>query len=143
MARHTRPREAYFLFRSAILRDSAAVAFSRQCCIQSHCCIECALLHSVRAGSDPTSPAGPDHVHPPSPIAPDRAPSMPPGTPGTHPSQVRSCFTDSCPGRFLGSRARMSCATLLEVDPGLSLIHISEPTRLLSISYAVFCLKKK
>eukprot|EP00658_Telonema_sp_P-2_P076721 TRINITY_DN6775_c0_g1_i1.p2 TRINITY_DN6775_c0_g1~~TRINITY_DN6775_c0_g1_i1.p2 ORF type:complete len:105 (+),score=34.15 TRINITY_DN6775_c0_g1_i1:197-511(+) len=29
-----------------------------------------------------------------------------------------------------------------EVD-NLSLIHISEPTRLLSISYAVFCLKKK
>src|SRR5678816_1575179 len=28
-------------------------------------------------------------------------------------------------------------------DPQLSLIHISEPTRLLSISYAVFCLKKK
>src|SRR5678816_4383335 len=27
--------------------------------------------------------------------------------------------------------------------PNLSLIHISEPTRLLSISYAVFCLKKK
>eukprot|EP00658_Telonema_sp_P-2_P082338 TRINITY_DN8688_c0_g1_i2.p2 TRINITY_DN8688_c0_g1~~TRINITY_DN8688_c0_g1_i2.p2 ORF type:complete len:220 (-),score=76.71 TRINITY_DN8688_c0_g1_i2:68-727(-) len=27
--------------------------------------------------------------------------------------------------------------------PFLSLIHISEPTRLLSISYAVFCLKKK
>eukprot|EP00658_Telonema_sp_P-2_P004596 TRINITY_DN11706_c0_g1_i6.p1 TRINITY_DN11706_c0_g1~~TRINITY_DN11706_c0_g1_i6.p1 ORF type:complete len:269 (+),score=71.07 TRINITY_DN11706_c0_g1_i6:154-960(+) len=27
--------------------------------------------------------------------------------------------------------------------PHLSLIHISEPTRLLSISYAVFCLKKK
>ena len=26
---------------------------------------------------------------------------------------------------------------------GLPLIHISEPTRLLSISYAVFCLKKK
>src|SRR5678816_3129605 len=26
--------------------------------------------------------------------------------------------------------------------PQLSLIHISEPTRLLSISYAVFCLKK-
>src|SRR5678816_444958 len=33
----------------------------------------------------------------------------------------------------------------LQVDTplGLSLIHISEPTRLLSISYAVFCLKKK
>ena len=34
-----------------------------------------------------------------------------------------------------------------EVEPwiarSLSLIHISEPTRLLSISYAVFCLKKK
>src|SRR5678815_5158041 len=27
-------------------------------------------------------------------------------------------------------------------EEGLSLIHISEPTRLLSISYAVFCLKK-
>ena len=26
---------------------------------------------------------------------------------------------------------------------GLSLIHLSEPTRLLSISYAVFCLKKQ
>ena len=30
-----------------------------------------------------------------------------------------------------------------EVSRALSLIHISEPTRLLSISYAVFCLKKK
>src|SRR5678816_4277090 len=29
------------------------------------------------------------------------------------------------------------------VGAHLSLIHISEPTRLLSISYAVFCLKKK
>src|SRR5674536_385926 len=29
------------------------------------------------------------------------------------------------------------------LDELLSLIHISEPTRLLSISYAVFCLKKK
>src|SRR5678816_4667190 len=29
------------------------------------------------------------------------------------------------------------------VERVLSLIHISEPTRLLSISYAVFCLKKK
>src|SRR5678816_1183012 len=29
-----------------------------------------------------------------------------------------------------------------EEDMKLSLIHISEPTRLLSISYAVFCLKK-
>ena len=30
-----------------------------------------------------------------------------------------------------------------EIFSVLSLIHISEPTRLLSISYAVFCLKKK
>src|SRR5678815_207435 len=34
--------------------------------------------------------------------------------------------------------------TILDRQPlVLSLIHISEPTRLLSISYAVFCLKKK
>src|SRR5678815_6065004 len=32
---------------------------------------------------------------------------------------------------------------LHSVELRLSLIHISEPTRLLSISYAVFCLKKK
>eukprot|EP00658_Telonema_sp_P-2_P055955 TRINITY_DN4446_c0_g1_i4.p1 TRINITY_DN4446_c0_g1~~TRINITY_DN4446_c0_g1_i4.p1 ORF type:complete len:329 (-),score=135.00 TRINITY_DN4446_c0_g1_i4:117-1103(-) len=31
----------------------------------------------------------------------------------------------------------------MTAHPDLSLIHISEPTRLLSISYAVFCLKKK
>src|SRR5665254_26623 len=35
-------------------------------------------------------------------------------------------------------RQDFTCPALL-----LSLIHISEPTRLLSISYAVFCLKKK
>src|SRR5678815_943225 len=34
-------------------------------------------------------------------------------------------------------------AALLQAMQELSLIHISEPTRLLSISYAVFCLKKK
>src|SRR5678816_4619716 len=32
---------------------------------------------------------------------------------------------------------------LVQTLSDLSLIHISEPTRLLSISYAVFCLKKK
>src|SRR5450756_2658800 len=43
-----------------------------------------------------------------------------------------------------------SCCMRAWVDPGpkehrrlLSLIHISEPTRLGMISYAVFCLKKK
>ena len=35
-----------------------------------------------------------------------------------------------------------SCLVKKSLDR-LSLIHISEPTRLLSISYAVFCLKKK
>eukprot|EP00658_Telonema_sp_P-2_P035192 TRINITY_DN25634_c0_g1_i1.p1 TRINITY_DN25634_c0_g1~~TRINITY_DN25634_c0_g1_i1.p1 ORF type:complete len:106 (-),score=25.51 TRINITY_DN25634_c0_g1_i1:29-346(-) len=40
-------------------------------------------------------------------------------------------------GTFTVGVARSSAAVLL------SLIHISEPTRLLSISYAVFCLKKK
>ena len=41
------------------------------------------------------------------------------------------------------------CAVLVEGETeygcihALSLIHISEPTRRLSISYAVFCLKKK
>ena len=34
-------------------------------------------------------------------------------------------------------------ADALRSNMDLSLIHISEPTRLLSISYAVFCLKKK
>src|SRR5450756_2981103 len=33
--------------------------------------------------------------------------------------------------------------TLAVAGPALSLIHISEPTRLGMISYAVFCLKKK
>src|SRR5678815_946302 len=38
-----------------------------------------------------------------------------------------------------GSRSKI----LMDDINRLSLIHISEPTRLLSISYAVFCLKKK
>eukprot|EP00658_Telonema_sp_P-2_P047934 TRINITY_DN36493_c0_g1_i2.p1 TRINITY_DN36493_c0_g1~~TRINITY_DN36493_c0_g1_i2.p1 ORF type:complete len:150 (+),score=37.16 TRINITY_DN36493_c0_g1_i2:148-597(+) len=37
--------------------------------------------------------------------------------------------------------ANTGCGSFME--QALSLIHISEPTRLLSISYAVFCLKKK
>src|SRR5450756_2419501 len=35
------------------------------------------------------------------------------------------------------------CRRLLRIGIHLSLIHISEPTRLGMISYAVFCLKKK
>eukprot|EP00658_Telonema_sp_P-2_P022845 TRINITY_DN19144_c0_g2_i1.p1 TRINITY_DN19144_c0_g2~~TRINITY_DN19144_c0_g2_i1.p1 ORF type:complete len:186 (+),score=28.74 TRINITY_DN19144_c0_g2_i1:551-1108(+) len=37
----------------------------------------------------------------------------------------------------------LDCLVVLPEEQQLSLIHISEPTRLLSISYAVFCLKKK
>ena len=40
---------------------------------------------------------------------------------------------------LLDGRLRLNLAAFQT----LSLIHISEPTRLLSISYAVFCLKKK
>eukprot|EP00658_Telonema_sp_P-2_P001419 TRINITY_DN1052_c0_g1_i8.p1 TRINITY_DN1052_c0_g1~~TRINITY_DN1052_c0_g1_i8.p1 ORF type:complete len:143 (-),score=21.44 TRINITY_DN1052_c0_g1_i8:64-492(-) len=39
--------------------------------------------------------------------------------------------------------AHFACMEGHEACLELSLIHISEPTRLLSISYAVFCLKKK
>ena len=39
--------------------------------------------------------------------------------------------------------AKTAAVAMDEEDLILSLIHISEPTRLLSISYAVFCLKKK
>eukprot|EP00658_Telonema_sp_P-2_P069708 TRINITY_DN59070_c0_g1_i1.p2 TRINITY_DN59070_c0_g1~~TRINITY_DN59070_c0_g1_i1.p2 ORF type:complete len:104 (-),score=5.80 TRINITY_DN59070_c0_g1_i1:5-316(-) len=56
--------------------------------------------------------------------------------------------------RAAGCRCRLTCTTgtshpaIPQMLPPysaliLSLIHISEPTRLLSISYAVFCLKKK
>src|SRR5678815_3800298 len=47
---------------------------------------------------------------------------------------LRNILEESLP-----NRSRKSGLTLYN----LSLIHISEPTRLLSISYAVFCLKKK
>src|SRR5665254_27887 len=43
-----------------------------------------------------------------------------------------------------GQRHVVACNDLAHAGEGeLSLIHISEPTRLLSISYVVFCLKKK
>ena len=37
----------------------------------------------------------------------------------------------------------LDIAFITELSFGLSLIHISEPTRQAEISYAVFCLKKK
>src|SRR5678816_489963 len=49
--------------------------------------------------------------------------------------------TDECRQRGLTYAAPMRVTlrlTTFEIDPDLSLIHISEPTRLLSISYAVF-----
>src|SRR5678815_3940588 len=57
------------------------------------------------------------------------------------------CIRDSLSA--LGSYMRVCCylcyCMVVRLWSGirLSLIHISEPTRLLSISYAVFCLKKK
>eukprot|EP00658_Telonema_sp_P-2_P023699 TRINITY_DN19501_c0_g1_i7.p2 TRINITY_DN19501_c0_g1~~TRINITY_DN19501_c0_g1_i7.p2 ORF type:complete len:108 (-),score=27.36 TRINITY_DN19501_c0_g1_i7:5-328(-) len=48
---------------------------------------------------------------------------------------------------YLGTKQFSKATSLflraLAMPADLSLIHISEPTRLLSISYAVFCLKKK
>eukprot|EP01017_Pseudomicrothorax_dubius_P013776 TRINITY_DN1618_c0_g1_i8.p1 TRINITY_DN1618_c0_g1~~TRINITY_DN1618_c0_g1_i8.p1 ORF type:complete len:588 (+),score=124.16 TRINITY_DN1618_c0_g1_i8:1394-3157(+) len=41
------------------------------------------------------------------------------------------------------AEAKKTIHEIMKVVLDLSLIHISEPTRLLSISYAVFCLKKK
>eukprot|EP00658_Telonema_sp_P-2_P025497 TRINITY_DN20272_c0_g1_i2.p1 TRINITY_DN20272_c0_g1~~TRINITY_DN20272_c0_g1_i2.p1 ORF type:complete len:190 (-),score=33.85 TRINITY_DN20272_c0_g1_i2:40-609(-) len=45
--------------------------------------------------------------------------------------------------RIASRLTEMSTMEYLLTPHTLSLIHISEPTRLLSISYAVFCLKKK
>src|SRR5450759_486543 len=55
-------------------------------------------------------------------------------------------FRDGSSGYFASvNRGKQSCTVDLKTDEGrdLSLIHISEPTRLGMISYAVFCLKKK
>src|SRR5678815_6190998 len=46
-------------------------------------------------------------------------------------------------GKVIGDFGAGYRAPLVRALLDLSLIHISEPTRLLSISYAVFCLKKK
>eukprot|EP00658_Telonema_sp_P-2_P031836 TRINITY_DN23740_c0_g1_i2.p1 TRINITY_DN23740_c0_g1~~TRINITY_DN23740_c0_g1_i2.p1 ORF type:complete len:139 (+),score=17.54 TRINITY_DN23740_c0_g1_i2:136-552(+) len=53
--------------------------------------------------------------------------------------QVWSQYRSQPPGRQVKILPQFACRPTLV----LSLIHISEPTRLLSISYAVFCLKKK
>eukprot|EP00658_Telonema_sp_P-2_P076693 TRINITY_DN6762_c0_g1_i2.p1 TRINITY_DN6762_c0_g1~~TRINITY_DN6762_c0_g1_i2.p1 ORF type:complete len:584 (-),score=153.40 TRINITY_DN6762_c0_g1_i2:16-1767(-) len=51
------------------------------------------------------------------------------------------CYQLPAPHQDQASLEASVCSVL--EDHCLSLIHISEPTRLLSISYAVFCLKKK
>eukprot|EP00658_Telonema_sp_P-2_P023113 TRINITY_DN19256_c0_g1_i1.p1 TRINITY_DN19256_c0_g1~~TRINITY_DN19256_c0_g1_i1.p1 ORF type:complete len:108 (+),score=15.26 TRINITY_DN19256_c0_g1_i1:149-472(+) len=62
----------------------------------------------------------------------------------THPPSPRPLFLRVDRSLFSGCRSRRLGGEWLARAPQiLSLIHISEPTRLLSISYAVFCLKKK
>src|SRR5450756_2364757 len=46
-------------------------------------------------------------------------------------------------GRMIACRTSVTNFTTRAIFKDLSLIHISEPTRLGMISYAVFCLKKK
>eukprot|EP00658_Telonema_sp_P-2_P072475 TRINITY_DN61603_c0_g1_i1.p1 TRINITY_DN61603_c0_g1~~TRINITY_DN61603_c0_g1_i1.p1 ORF type:complete len:206 (-),score=0.28 TRINITY_DN61603_c0_g1_i1:68-685(-) len=69
-------------------------------------------------------------------------------------SVVQSCddltpeiagFIANLPTEMEAAKSAVNNMMTLMEDKGctLSLIHISEPTRLLSISYAVFCLKKK
>eukprot|EP00658_Telonema_sp_P-2_P035247 TRINITY_DN25668_c0_g1_i9.p1 TRINITY_DN25668_c0_g1~~TRINITY_DN25668_c0_g1_i9.p1 ORF type:complete len:261 (+),score=77.38 TRINITY_DN25668_c0_g1_i9:143-925(+) len=52
-------------------------------------------------------------------------------------------FRPPPPGGGGGGGGTSRAPSVISRGSNLSLIHISEPTRLLSISYAVFCLKKK
>eukprot|EP00658_Telonema_sp_P-2_P014077 TRINITY_DN1533_c0_g1_i10.p1 TRINITY_DN1533_c0_g1~~TRINITY_DN1533_c0_g1_i10.p1 ORF type:complete len:266 (-),score=46.78 TRINITY_DN1533_c0_g1_i10:19-816(-) len=54
-----------------------------------------------------------------------------------------NCSTDNHTGKGGCYLRCLGCGSPSQPVCELSLIHISEPTRLLSISYAVFCLKKK
>eukprot|EP00658_Telonema_sp_P-2_P011221 TRINITY_DN14261_c0_g1_i4.p1 TRINITY_DN14261_c0_g1~~TRINITY_DN14261_c0_g1_i4.p1 ORF type:complete len:232 (+),score=62.55 TRINITY_DN14261_c0_g1_i4:132-827(+) len=59
-------------------------------------------------------------------------------------AQLVRLFLVDCPQNWVGYFNGWSAgASVNHLHWHLSLIHISEPTRLLSISYAVFCLKKK
>ena len=69
------------------------------------------------------------------------------GDQGAHAGVADICAT---PGQALGTQVRGASETVPvagegggDTVVGLSLIHISEPTRRYAISYAVFCLKKK
>src|SRR5678815_1763382 len=62
---------------------------------------------------------------------------------GDEPLRVLAHFPPAHHALALGGAQPSVGDEIGEVRVALSLIHISEPTRLLSISYAVFCLKKK
>src|SRR5678816_1391689 len=74
-------------------------------------------------------------------------PGSSPPSPGFAPCAILICRSLALTRYSLvtPNRPDATCLIALERESplGLSLIHISEPTRLLSISYAVFCLKKK
>eukprot|EP00658_Telonema_sp_P-2_P056410 TRINITY_DN44864_c0_g1_i1.p1 TRINITY_DN44864_c0_g1~~TRINITY_DN44864_c0_g1_i1.p1 ORF type:complete len:139 (-),score=29.77 TRINITY_DN44864_c0_g1_i1:16-432(-) len=65
-------------------------------------------------------------------------------SPSNYRPTLRAAFRHHSDDAMLGSSSVISgiCGNVTWKQY-LSLIHISEPTRLLSISYAVFCLKKK
>ena len=78
----------------------------------------------------------------------------PPRSTQSRSSAASDVYKRQSEGNSLGIDEKMELLEELvdaDIDPkilmpgtgSLSLIHISEPTRLLSISYAVFCLKKK
>eukprot|EP00658_Telonema_sp_P-2_P022716 TRINITY_DN19087_c0_g1_i1.p1 TRINITY_DN19087_c0_g1~~TRINITY_DN19087_c0_g1_i1.p1 ORF type:complete len:231 (+),score=65.62 TRINITY_DN19087_c0_g1_i1:462-1154(+) len=110
----------------------------------------------------PPSREGEEDSAPPSPMSPtstvitytdkdlhqsDLAPAL------SDPSPTASNTSEPEPSPSVGRKKTKSLlrkvmekhrpSTALAKNKKLSLIHISEPTRLLSISYAVFCLKKK
>ena len=62
-----------------------------------------------------------------------------------YPDEFAECdgSVEIMPGMYAGQQSRKTFGLAYRTILGLSLIHISEPTRLGMISYAVFCLKKK
>eukprot|EP00658_Telonema_sp_P-2_P075940 TRINITY_DN65804_c0_g1_i1.p1 TRINITY_DN65804_c0_g1~~TRINITY_DN65804_c0_g1_i1.p1 ORF type:complete len:103 (-),score=11.04 TRINITY_DN65804_c0_g1_i1:7-315(-) len=71
--------------------------------------------------------------------------TLKPNVPCERVATVPGPHVNSCPMRSAIAATQYVVDHMMAVTSGriLSLIHISEPTRLLSISYAVFCLKKK
>src|SRR5678816_2133560 len=118
--------------------------------------------HLPTAQDDATAPGASRLPVPPPHAHGDAAESRVGGRYHVHPDGTRLCLPRRGDGlgesegpqlaaladahrRLLCRRARGSARPLRHTRDRqhLSLIHISEPTRLLSISYAVFCLKKK